>query len=152
MALFTSSKTEWIRLLLSNEQYKPGKGATIRYATLGTIIVIICFGGYAWMQTQSDPTLRIAPPVAVGLLLTWMAYRLIHYPRFADFLINTEAEVNKVSWPSYEELKASTGVVVMMVVIMAVFLFTTDSFWKWLLGVLGILKIGGLFGGGGVGM
>ncbi len=33
----------------------------------------------------------------VGL---WLCFRLVNMPRFADFLIAVEAEMNKVSWPT----------------------------------------------------
>lgn len=152
MALLTNSKNEWIRLLLSAEAYKPGKGAIARNGTFAVVVGMIVWGMYSFSQLQTDPTLKWGLPAAVGGVLAWVAYRLIHYPRFADFLINTEAEINKVTWPTWQELKVSTGVVVTMILLMAVFLFLTDTFWKWFLTVLGVLKIGGLFGGGGAGM
>jgi preprotein translocase subunit SecE len=153
MALMTSQKNEWLRLLFSLEPYKPGKGTYARQGSFAAFVVMIVYGAYSFSQMQSDPTMKWGVPVAVGLVATWLAYRVVHYPRFAEFLINTEAEIGKVSWPSWKELKASTAVVVIMVVIMGTYLFLVDTFWKWLLGgVLGILKIGGLFGGGGSGM
>lgn len=37
-------------------------------------------------------------PLVLGLLLFWVSYRVVNMPVFADFLIATEAEMNKVSW------------------------------------------------------
>lgn len=152
MALLTNPKNEWIRLMLSAEQYKPGKGALVRNGTLIVAVLIIVAGMHAWSQTHTDPMVRWGAPVIVGGLLGWVVYRLINYQPFAEFLINTEAEINKVTWPTKKEVKASTAVTVVLVVMMGVFLFVADTFWKWMLTMLGILKIGGLFGGGGSGM
>lgn len=154
MALLTGSKGDFVRAMLSSQPYKPGQGSWARHGTLAAAGLLIVGGMYSWMQTQpeSDPALKWGVPVLLGIVAGWMAYRLVHYPRFADFLISTEAEMNKVSWPGYQELKISTVVVLATMVLMAVFLFVADSFWKYLLYWLGILKIGGLMGGGGAGM
>src|SRR3712207_7334919 len=39
-------------------------------------------------------------PILLGGLLVWFAWRVVNMPTFADFLIATEAEMNKVSWTS----------------------------------------------------
>lgn len=152
MALMTGTANELWRAFASAQQYKPGQGSLARNGTLGALGVLIVFGMYSWSGTQSQPLYKWGLPLALGALAGWIAFRAIHYPRFADFLISTEAEMNKVSWPSRAELRASTIVVLVNVFLLALFLFVADTFWKWVLGQLGILKIGGLFGGGGSGM
>ena len=44
-------------------------------------------------------------------MLGWLIFRLVQYPPFADFLIATEAEMNKVSWTSRDDLNRATTVV-----------------------------------------
>jgi preprotein translocase subunit SecE len=63
-------------------------------------------------------------------------------------LIATEAEMNKVSWTSKDDLIRATTVVLTTVVIMAVFLFLVDTLWTYLLQWLGVLSFSG---GGGLG-
>ena len=77
--------------------------------------------------------------VAVGL---WVSYRLVNIPRFADFLISVEAEMNKVSWPSKGELIRSSMVVIFVIVAMSALLYGYDAFWTLIFGenVLGILQ------------
>ena len=60
------------------------------------------------------------------LILGWVIFRIVHFPPFAEFLIATEAEMNKVSWTSKEDLNRATTVVLATVVLMAVFLFVVD--------------------------
>lgn len=154
MAIMTGSTGDLIRSILSAQPYKPGQGSLARNGTLAALGVLIAFGVYSWStsQTQAAPVFKWGFPVLVGGVLGWIAYRMVHYPRFADFLISTEAEMNKVSWPSKGELKASTMVVLANVFFLALFLFLADLFWRMVLGAIGILKIGSLFGGGGSGM
>ena len=51
-------------------------------------------------------------------------------PRFADFLIATEAELNKVSWTTRPRLIQDTIVVLMTTFLLAVFLFSMDELWR----------------------
>jgi preprotein translocase SecE subunit len=73
-------------------------------------------------------------PVLLGLVLVYFAWRLVNVPAFADFLIATEAEMNKVSWTTRRRLIQDTIVVLVTVVLMTVFLFAVDIMWIWLLG------------------
>ena len=81
-------------------------------------------------------------------MLGWFIFRLVQFPPFVEFLIATEAEMNKVSWTSRDDLYRATTVVLSTVVLMAVFLFGVDFLWSNLLQIVGVLKFGG---GGGFG-
>lgn len=90
----------------------------------------------------SIPLARLGIPVLVGVALAWFVVRLIHYPPFADFLIATEAEMNKVSWTSKADLQRATAVVLVTVALMSVFLFGVDKIWSSLLELIGVLRFG----------
>jgi preprotein translocase subunit SecE len=87
------------------------------------------------------------PAVFLGGL-GWVIFRIIHFPPFAEFLIATEAEMNKVSWTNKDDLIRATTVVLATVVVMTVFLFMVDTLWTLVLKLIGVLKFGG---GGGFG-
>jgi len=91
-------------------------------------------------MSGSSPVVRYGVPSVVGALLAWAAYRLIHWPRYADFLITTESEMNKVSWPSRQEVKTSTIVVLILAIFLAIFLSTVDWLWQWILYHIHILE------------
>ena len=76
-------------------------------------------------------------------MLGWLTFRLVQFPPFVEFLIATEAEMNKVSWTSRDDLYRATTVVLATVVLMAVFLFGVDWLWSNLLQIIGVLKFGG---------
>ena len=55
---------------------------------------------------------RYVVPMVVVFGGLWLAFRLVNIPRFADFLIAVEAEMNKVSWPTRAEMFRSSMVVI----------------------------------------
>ena len=77
-------------------------------------------------------------------MLGWIIFRLVQYPPFVEFLIATEAEMNKVSWTSRDDLyRATIGRPGRPSLLMAVFLFGVDWLWSNLLQLIGVLKFGG---------
>ena len=79
------------------------------------------------------PSKEITVPLLIALAVGWFAWRLVNVPVFADFLIATEAEMNKVSWSTRKRLMQDTVVVLITVVILTTFLLIVDLFWGWLL-------------------
>ncbi len=68
-------------------------------------------------------------PLLLGILLLWFAWRLVNVPTFADFLVATEAEMNKVSWTTRKRLVQDTIVVLVTVFLFSLFLFLIDLMW-----------------------
>ena len=89
--------------------------------------------------TETYRTIRLLPVAPytllflLGGLTLWGAWRIVNYPTFADFLIATEAELNKVSWTTRRKLMQDTVVVLVTVALMAVYLFAMDQAWSHLL-------------------
>ena len=89
------------------------------------------------------PSVQFTVPLLVLAVALWLAWRVVNMPSFADFLIATEAELNKVSWTTQRRLAQDTVVVLVTVFLMALFLFSTDYFWKTVLSwkPIGVLHI-----------
>src|SRR6202011_2512680 len=68
-------------------------------------------------------------PVLMFFAALWFAWRLVNWPVFADFLIATEAEMNKVSWTTRKRLVQDTIVVLVTVFLLTTFLFVVDIVW-----------------------
>ena len=128
--------------LLDFSLYKRSQGRRVRQWTAVAAGVLVLFGVKALFDTMQDapPMLRYGLPGALVLLAGLFVFRLVNYDRFADFLIATEAELNKVSWSSKQELKNSTIVVLTTVVLMAAYLFAMDRMWEELLKLVGVLQ------------
>jgi preprotein translocase SecE subunit len=75
--------------------------------------------------------------------LVWLSWRVVNWPVFADFLIATEAEMNKVSWTTRRRLVQDTIVVLVTVIMLTMFLFFIDILWIRLLSwdVIRVLQI-----------
>jgi preprotein translocase SecE subunit len=80
-------------------------------------------------------------PLLLAALTFWVAWRAVNLPTFGDFLIATEAEMNKVSWSSRRRLVQDTIVVLVTVILLTLFLLVVDMFWGWLLSLrpIGVL-------------
>ncbi len=121
--------------LLSFGLYKRTQGRITRQATFAALAVAVALG--CWQL--SDSLINYGPVWQYGLsgvllLVGWYAaFRVVNYPRFADFLIAVEAEMNKVTWPSRKELVRSAIVVLVTIFLLAMILFLYDLFWRWFL-------------------
>jgi len=130
--------------------FKPMQGWYARVYTAVGLGVIVVAGAYRILEgsLEYSPLWRYGLPTAFALALGWVIFRIVHFPPFAEFLIATEAEMNKVSWTNKEDLIRATTVVLTTVVLMAVYLFLVDTLWTFLLRMIGVLKFSG---GGGLG-
>jgi preprotein translocase subunit SecE len=133
------------RELFSLEFYKRSQGRLMRSLTVAGITLFLLWG----LKSLSDqlvglnkpPTVAYGVPIFILAVCGWMLFRLYNWPRFADFLIATEAEMTKVSWSSKEELKRATVVVLLTLFLLAGFLFSVDLVWSWFLERIGVLQV-----------
>ena len=79
------------------------------------------------------PAVKFTLPLLLLALTFWFAWRVVNLPVFADFLIATEGELNKVSWTTRRRLLQDTVVVLITLVLMAFYLFAMDQVWGRLL-------------------
>jgi preprotein translocase subunit SecE len=131
--------------LLRADLYKPLQGRLARLWTAGALGVVVGVGVWRLSETLIDfqPPTRFGIPALIGAVLGWLIFRLVQYPPFVEFLIATEAEMNKVSWTSRAELYRATVVVLVTVLIVAVYLFGVDTVWSALLQAIGVLRFSG---------
>lgn len=135
---------------VSTKQYKPKQGWNTRLYTGIGLGLIVAFGVWRLheMLIESSLAVRFGVPAVTGAVLGWLIYRIVQYPQFAEFLIATEAEMNKVSWTTKEDLYRSSIVVLATVAVLAIYLYVVDAFWLFLLKTIGVLQFsgGGSFG------
>jgi preprotein translocase SecE subunit len=132
--------------------YKRTQGVRTRRLTMLGILILAATGIWTLMPTLNTgprdwvlrlpftdqtitllPDLRYTLPLLLGAVSVWFAYRAVNYPVFADFLVATEAEMNKVTWTTRKKLFQDTVVVLVMVFILTVFLFVADQFFAFAL-------------------
>ena len=135
-----------------SSSYKRNQGVRVRRLTIFGVLLVFGSGVYTLVHgniiTNQDwsttipftgmsvvllPDIKFTIPMLLVGLTIWFAWRLVNYPVFADFLIATEAEINKVSWTPRAKLIRDTIVVLITVFIITLFLFLVDIFWGFLL-------------------
>ena len=52
--------------------------------------------------------------------------------RFVEFLKEVRVELSKISWPTREELRESTVVVIVSVIVITVFIGAVDQVFNWM--------------------
>jgi preprotein translocase subunit SecE len=131
--------------LTRTDLYKPMQGWYARVYTGLALGLIAAAGGWRVHEASMEYTAawHFGLVAAFAVILGWMIFRIVQFPPFAEFLIATEAEMNKVSWTSRADLYRATTVVLVTVTLMSVFLFGVDWLWSYLLQLLGVLKFGG---------
>jgi preprotein translocase SecE subunit len=132
-------------------RYKPALGQRVRRLTIVGILVIGATGIVSMTSAGTLPetwvtnipfvaepvtvmtNVRYVVPTVLILVTLWVAFRVVNLPTFAEFLIATEAEMNKVSWTGRRRLLQDTVVVLITTFLMTMFLLVVDLFWGWLL-------------------
>jgi preprotein translocase SecE subunit len=94
---------------------------------------------FTQIQVAVLHSVRFTLPILLFVAGIWFAYRLVNWPTFADFLIATEAEMNKVSWTTRKRLWQDTIVVLTTLILMTLFLMFVDLMWGYVLTRIRIL-------------
>ncbi len=130
--------------------YKSTQGRIVRQVTFVTVSVIALLiawevGSIGFIADQFvDSAGRVTQTsnyvslLVLGTIGLWVGYRIVNYPPFADFLIAVEAEMNKVSWPTWQELWRASLVVIFVIFAMALALWIFDLIWTFLFQWIGI--------------
>ncbi len=130
-----------VRELFQLGIYKRSQGRIARQVTFVVLALAVLIGAWrlSLMLTDVGATAQFLLPSAAAAVGIWLAFRLVNFPSFADFLIAVEAEMNKVSWPTRGELIRSSLVVIFCIFSLAAILFAYDAFWKTLLQLLRVV-------------
>jgi preprotein translocase subunit SecE len=123
--------------------YKRSQGRLARQITCVVIWLVVAIGCWrlsAQGLARVDNAIRYAVPGVLLVIGMWIGYRLVNYPPFADFLIAVEAEMNKVSWPTWRELSRSTVVVIVLIIGLTAVLFSLDTIFLFVLQTLGVAR------------
>ena len=127
--------------------YKEDQGRLARMAAFWSVTLLVLFGCtfvhdiLIQFDSMTAQIAGIRLPV-VGVDLTWAflisvtlfvvgvvaTHRWQRRPKVADLLIDTEAELKKVNWPTMQEVMNSSIVVIVCVLLIGAFLAFADLF------------------------
>lgn len=140
--------------------YKKDQGRYARMSAFWALLLLLaygCLGGAglaatlrSWFPAWASPWMDrqpligevdLAKAVTLSVLFAggiWL-HRTLNRPRVADMMIETEAELRKVTWPTGGEAWAGTLAVLLTVTALLAYLFAADavlaSFMPGLMGV-----------------
>jgi preprotein translocase SecE subunit len=127
---------------------KPGQGRWTRISALVALAALTLFGVTAFYRLPPSTsvwwygvlwetdlfgggrpvTIRpvLFPTIGIFLTVMFLLHLLLNQEKWAEFLIETEGELKKVSWPARKEYLGSASVVVLVVAIISIFLYVVD--------------------------
>jgi preprotein translocase subunit SecE len=109
--------------------YKPGQGKWVRWGTvIGMALIILC--GTVWLVHTQLATSTTWMKLLVGGLWTLagaaLTFWFVNSTKLAEFMIATESEMRKVTWPSRRETITSTKVVIILTLLLGLLLYLVD--------------------------
>lgn len=138
--------------------YKQDQGRLARMASFWTLAAMVYYGCASLREELPGffpalgrplfsgfteiPVLgvRLDAAFLIALLLfvggVWLLYRWLEKPKNADLLIETEAELRKVTWPTMKEVVNASIVVIVSVLFLMAFLAGADIVLARVAGVL----------------
>jgi preprotein translocase subunit SecE len=134
--------------------HKPSQGRTTRLATGGAAALLIgltvhflltqvpawFFPGDGSGSANTTRTVWNVIVIALAVVGSALAWRLLNKPDNAEFLIATDSEMKKVNWTSRKQLWGSTKVVIFFMLAIAGLLFVVDLVFHWLFFLIDVLK------------
>lgn len=129
--------------VFSTNVYKASQGRLVRQVTLAVMLAVVFLGCYRMTELfflDAEPLVRLGVPALAFAVGAWFVYRVVQWPRFADFLVAVQGELDKVNWATWEYLIRATGVVLVTMVIAAAFLWVCDFVWLIFFQFIGFLN------------
>ena len=108
------------------------KKGSVQLNTVISIVILLCSIALFYLNPFVLNTLFKVLILLFGLVVA--AYFFIKSAlgdRFLYFVKETRIELRKVVWPSREETVKTTGMVMIAVIVVAIFLWIVDAFFTW---------------------
>ncbi len=120
------------------EIYKPGQGKYARLIVGLLLAGLIAYGCSSLREylrnvgtvfTLGSQVFSIGQiiPAVLWLVCVVAIFFGLNYPKFADFLIETEIEMGRVIWPTRRSVISSSVVVIVAIVLMSAILWGVDT-------------------------
>ena len=107
------------------------KGST-QFNTVISIVILLCSIALFYLNPLVLNTLFKVLILLFGLVVAaYFFIKSAQGERFLYFLKETKIELRKVVWPSREETVKTTGIVMIAVIVVAIFLWIVDAFFTW---------------------
>lgn len=129
--------------------YKKDQGIVARRTAFWLVLLLAlwgCYRLYIFLQSNFSglkgqsigqmPLLEVDMNWAFGIAMAvlvgagWGIWKIFNRQKPADLLIDTESELKKVTWPSFQDAVNSSVIVIVTVIIFAAFLSVADMIYE----------------------
>ncbi len=108
------------------------KKGSVQLNIVISILILLCSIALFYLNPFVLNTLFKVLILLFGLVVaTYFFIKSAQGERFLYFLKETKIELRKVVWPSREETVKTTGIVMIAVIVVAIFLWIVDAFFTW---------------------
>jgi preprotein translocase subunit SecE len=108
------------------------KKGSVQLNTVISIVILLCSIALFYLNPFVLNTLFKVLILLFGLVVAaYFFIKSAQGERFLYFLKETKIELRKVVWPSREETVKTTGMVMIAVIVVAIFLWIVDAFFTW---------------------
>jgi preprotein translocase subunit SecE len=108
------------------------KKGSVQLNTVISILILLCSIALFYLNPFVLNTLFKVLILLFSLVVAaYFFIKSAQGERFLYFLKETKIELRKVVWPSREETMKTTGMVMIAVIVVAIFLWIVDAFFTW---------------------
>jgi len=108
------------------------KKGSVQLNTVISIVILLCSIALFYLNPFVLNTLFKVLILLFSLVVAaYFFIKSAQGERFLYFLKETKIELRKVVWPSREEAVKTTGMVMIAVIVVAIFLWIVDAFFTW---------------------
>ena len=108
------------------------KKGSVQLNTIISIVILLCSIALFYLNPFVLNTLFKVLILLFGLVVAaYFFIKSAQGERFLYFVKETRIELRKVVWPSREETVKTTGMVMIAVIVVAIFLWIVDAFFTW---------------------
>ena len=112
--------------------YKPGQGKWLRWGTVASA-ALVAGSGAIWLYFFQGNVAALSSLGKVAIVALWvlvcafLTFWFVNSPRYGEFLIMTESEMRKVTWPSRREVISSVKIVILLTCLLGLLLYLVDG-------------------------
>jgi preprotein translocase subunit SecE len=104
---------------------------------ISILIVVLSFGVFYFNPLNIDTNLYKVLILLFSLAVAgFIFFKSPNGFKFSNFLQEIKIELKKVVWPNKDDTVKTTGLIILAVIIIAIFLLIIDSFFTWIVQLL----------------
>ena len=108
------------------------KSGSDQWKTILAILIVVAGLALYYVNPLGSNTLtKVLVTLVVFAIAVTIFVKSDQGDRFVHFLKETRIELRKVVWPTREETIKTTGIIMVAVIIIAIFLWIVDAFFTW---------------------